>query len=77
MADACVNLAINQVSTFKPRMIFRYANDFFCVFYGEDEFEQFFVKINFVYVNIHLKKSRTTLSNTIFRYINNKICRQI
>ena len=58
MADVCMNLISNEVSTFKsqPRMIFRYFDDWFCVFHDEDELEQFFVKINSIHVNIQFTK---------------------
>ena len=43
----CMNWKLNEVSTFKlqPRVIFRYVNNLFCVFHGEDEFEQFLLKV--------------------------------
>ena len=53
-----MNLILNEVSTFKPqpRVIFRYFNDWFCVFHDKDELEQFFVKNNFIHVNIQFTK---------------------
>ena len=58
MADVCMNWILNEVSTFKsqPRVIFRYVDDLFFVFHGEDELEQSFLKINYVHVNIQFTK---------------------
>ena len=58
MADVCMNLISNEVSTFKPqpRVIFRYFDDLFCVFHDKDELEQFFVEINSIHVNIQFTK---------------------
>ena len=59
MTDVCTNWILNEVSTLKPqpRVLFRYVDDWFCVFHGDDELEQFFVKIYSVYVNINLQKN--------------------
>ena len=58
IADVRINWILNEVSTFKPqpRGIFRYVDDLFCVFHGEDELKQFFVKINSIHVNIQFTK---------------------
>ena len=47
MADVCMNWILNEVLTFKPQpcVLFRYVDDFFCVFNGKDELEQFMLKL--------------------------------
>ena len=58
MADVCMNLISNEVSTIKsqPRVTFRYFDDLFCVFHDEDELEQFFFEIISIHVNIQFTK---------------------
>ena len=54
MADVRLNWILNVKP--QPRVLFSYVDDMFCVFYGKDELELFFVKINSVHVNIQFTK---------------------